>query len=142
MKKEKKELDPKKKKVLLIVSLVLCVLFIVGLVVLLINRSEEARKNEKYEPVIDEYSGDEIWNIDQEPEFEPSLNLIGFYRILNYGFMNSQYQKIIAAITDYMSENYSNIMQISFWTETFKIDDMEAGTYEFKFVAEMDLYIK
>jgi hypothetical protein len=127
------ETKSKKKKIaLLVVVAILVVGLFVGLIIFLVNKNME---NIKYEPVIDKYSGDEIWNIDEDPELEPGLNMIGFYQILEYGLMNVQYQEVINTIENYITSNYPKVKMISFWAETFEGDATE-GVYRFKFVAD------
>lgn len=127
------ETKAKRKKIAILVALAILVVgLFVGLIIFLINKNAE---NAKYEPTIDKYSGDEIWNINEDPELEPSLSMIGFYQILEYGLMNVQYHEVINTIENYIASNYPKVKMISFWTETFESDATE-GVYRFKFVAD------
>ena len=132
-----REMDPKKKKILLLVLglIILIILVIVFVAVFFINnQSQEDVNNFTYR--VDPYSSEIMVDIDEEPELEPGFVLIGFYQILEYGLMDVQYWEIINAVTEYMTNNYPDVMQVSYWSETFKIDNFEEGKYSFKFVAE------
>ena len=118
----------KKKKSSIFASRVLVIFLIIVLVIFLINRTEK--------PVIDQHSENEILTTDQESEFGPSLTLTGFYQILECGFMNVQYQKIITTIVGYMIKNYPDVTQISFLPETFRAKNIEDGVYEFKYATD------
>lgn len=127
------ETKVKRRKIAILATVAILVIgLFVGLIAFLINKNTE---NAKYEPVIDKYSGDEIWNINEDPELEPGLNMIGFYQILEYGLMNVQYQKVINTIENYITSNYPKVKMISFWAKTFEGDATE-GVYRFKFVAD------
>ncbi|MDO4526657.1 MAG: hypothetical protein Q4B87_01035 [Candidatus Saccharibacteria bacterium] len=132
--REELSTEEKRKRIILIgIGVLLAIGLIILVVVLLIGRTEE----EKYEPEVDKYSGDIIWNLDEEPELETGLNSIGFYRLIDFGMTRVQYQIIIDAINKYITENYNDIQQISFWTETYHGFE-EPGLFTFKFVSGDD----
>lgn len=132
MKETEPNIEEKRKKIILIgIGVLLTVGLIILVVVLSIGRAEE----EKYGPEVDKYSGDTIWNLDEEPELETGLMLIGFYRLIDFGMTRAQYQIIVDEINKYIAEGYSDIQQISFWTETFHGFE-EPGIFTFKFVAK------
>lgn len=124
----------KGKGAIAVFALVVIVL-VVLIIVVLVNR-ETAVQRQEYEPEVDPYSGETIWNIDQQPEVEPELTLIGFQRLLQFGVMSKQYAKIVETVETYMETNYPEVLRINFWEETFKYLNEDMTLIQFKFVAD------
>ena len=104
------------------------------LIALLIKKDDSGWQREETAPQIDSVSGETIWNIDQENELEPSLQLIGFYQLVDFGFMSEQYKKIIDTVEAYLGEKYPNVMRASYRKNSFKYLDNKWIKSSFEFV--------
>ena len=69
----------------------------------------------------DEVSGEELRNIDQEPE-EDGINFIGFNKYIEYGYSYEEYDIIMDTIQNFISENFPSTTQVSFKKDSFYYD--------------------
>lgn len=113
---------------------------IVGLLAVLIavmNRKEgDDWQKQEIAPQVDPVSGETIWDIDQDDELEPELQLIGFYQLMDFGFMAKQYNTVIDTVTSYINENFPNVKRASYKKDSFKYLDAEWMKSSFEFVTD------
>lgn len=118
---------------------------IVGLVAILIalivSGGDGGRQREEIKPQVDPVSGETIWNIDQENELEPELQLIGFYQLVDLGFMAGQYQKIIDTVADYIEAELPGVMRANYRKDSFKYLDGQWMQSSFEFVADEKTFL-
>ena len=118
---------------------------IVGLVAILIalivSGGDGGRQREELRPQMDPVSGETIWNIDQENELEPELQLIGFYQLVDLGFMAGQYQKIIDTVADYIEAELPGVMRASYKKDSFRYLDSQWMQSSFEFVADEKTFL-
>lgn len=118
---------------------------IVGLVAILIalivSGGDGGRQREELRPQVDPVSGETIWNIDQENELEPELQLIGFYQLVDLGFMAGQYQKIIDTVADYIEAELPGVMRASYKKDSFRYLDSQWMQSSFEFVADEKTFL-
>ena len=114
-------------------GLVVLILIIV-LIALIVNDGSE--KKQGYQPVVDQASGETIWDINEEPEIGEGLVLIGFDQINDYGYMKVQYDKIVETVKTFIEKNYSNTKKASFKKGSFRYLDEEMFKASFEFVLD------
>lgn len=114
---------------------VLVALIVILLIVFLLVLGNGEEQDQKYQPYVDPISGVTIWNIDEEPELGEGeeLILLGFYQLKDMGLMAEQYQKVIDKVTDYVEENYPDVLQVSYAKDSFKYLDEDGTKMSFSF---------
>lgn len=117
----KKKLSSEKNNlnvVMAIFGVVIGVLAAVLIVLILNDGGKEARPTT--EPTIDETSGEMMWEIDEEPEAGGELVVVGFHNLSDFGFMATQYNKIVATVKEYIVSEHPEYKQISYVKDSFK----------------------
>ena len=137
MKNELAFFRTKKGRIIIIsVFVVFLIALIIALIVRGLNMGEE--QNPEYQPQVDPVSGEVVWNIDEEPEFgeEDVTITLGFYKLIEFGFMEAQFQKIYDKVTEYVAANYPEAKRISFKKDSFDYLDEEGLKSSFEFAVD------
>lgn len=111
------------------------------LIALMVRNGDGGKQREELKPQVDPVSGETIWNIDQEDELEPELQLIGFYQLVDFGFMSKQYQKVIDVVAEYLEIAYPNVLRAYYKKGSFKYLDDRWQKSSFEFVADGKTFV-
>jgi len=123
-------------KRVLIISLIIITIGIVILILLRPAPPEERNiVSEEYDPV----SGETIRILDQEPE-EPSnmVHLVGFRIFAELGFTARQQDIIFSGVQNFFTENYPNILRLSYERNSVTYDATNEDIVYFRLVADTE----
>lgn len=143
-------IDPKKKKILIILGIIVGVTIVVSIIVAIILKVSENSNNNSTQPTVttytDSYSGETItYTEGQVGERENAIVFFGFSKLLQYGMTGNQVSFLKEYINQYSTERQEHgndkIKEVTIDYKTFRqilSEEVRGNTVEFTIVMNRD----